>query len=39
MYMHFSCQVGFRRRGTDEVTVHLLEGDDLLFISAVGSQP
>jgi hypothetical protein len=39
MYTHFSCQVGFDSGGTDEVTVHLLEGDDLLFISAAGSQP
>lgn len=38
LHTHFLCRVGFDSGNTDEVTVHLLEGNELFFISAAGSQ-
>jgi hypothetical protein len=35
-YTHFACRLVFGDGSTDEVVVHLLEGDELFFKSAVG---
>ena len=37
-FTHFTCQLAFANGDSDEVLVHVLEGDELLFKSALGGS-